>query len=641
LQNSEYTKEDLSICLDIVQRFSALLMVTASLNYLWKAPVPWGVNPTIAYFLLLLLSISAVFCWAPLPRFDNLARSNAFVLKFFIVLFAIGILRLGYLHSISLWLDEFEQGMQSLKINLLQGAANDHQPPLDYLFTGFFLNIFGLTETALRMPTLIFSCLASVLFFFLARYLARSTPAAILLTLIFSLHPRVVQFGYEGRPIALGLFSCILLIAQIVLWFDSAATLNSLATCRQLLSILACASLSLLSLGLQPPILLASLTLVAIVFACFSKRPWAYMAVALTLTVAVALYLPIQIYIIKHCPPRLAMPQMGWSALLAPFKTANFFAIGFDLISEFQWLVYGLLGLGLFVLIRAKGERFLFLLGTTLVFPLSLVLFFKTYVVYPLWDYYVIFVLPLFWFSLAAGFYTGLEFLPKHLQRRGRHLAVMLFAFLLIFAQLPQHPVLFETMREDVRGVAEFLRIRVGPQDFIYRFCYAMSSSYCADGQSAEGFYPVTSSAETLVAGGNEQNALFYQKVLSSGRIPERAFFILQEGYEHLDFPLRNLRERFHFQLFTFQNLKVLEFDGLGPQFLPTTYNFFKALYDNDLKAHDSPYIMIPLMEAAARLGKTDEAARQFAEFNRISHADVQILNEEVAAHLRMLGCKL
>jgi len=104
--------------------------------------------------------------------------------------------------------------------------------------------LFPHSLIALRAPAALASALGAMLVFRLAWRLLRSQPGALALTAIYVGHRYIVQYGYEARPISLGLFAFFL---AVELMGDGARFAHVAAAWM----------LALLALGLQPPFALA------------------------------------------------------------------------------------------------------------------------------------------------------------------------------------------------------------------------------------------------------------------------------------------------------------------------------------------------------------------------------------------------
>ena len=124
---------------------------------------------------------------------------------YIILLLALG-LRLVLMNS-SLWLDESIQALALMgKMGpLLQYALADYQPPL-YHFVGYlFTQVFGYSEIALRLPSLL-AGLFTVYFVIKIGELVGSKRIGVIAGLLAATSPLLIYYSVEGRTYALTTF---------------------------------------------------------------------------------------------------------------------------------------------------------------------------------------------------------------------------------------------------------------------------------------------------------------------------------------------------------------------------------------------------------------------------------------------------
>src|SRR3989338_6346880 len=94
----------------------------------------------------------------------------------------------------SLWLDEATTAQVVKQFNLAEIATKfsprDFHPPLYYLFMKLWTGIFGYSEAALRMPSIIFSLLTGWVIYLIGRLCASA---------LFLFNPLVVYYSQEAR----------------------------------------------------------------------------------------------------------------------------------------------------------------------------------------------------------------------------------------------------------------------------------------------------------------------------------------------------------------------------------------------------------------------------------------------------------
>ncbi len=123
----------------------------------------------------------------------------------YLLIIALG-LRLVFINS-SLWLDESIQALALMgKMGpLLQYALADYQPPL-YHFVGYlFTQVFGYSEIALRLPSLL-AGLFTVYFVIKIGELVGGKRIGVIAGLLAATNPLLIYYSVEGRTYALTTF---------------------------------------------------------------------------------------------------------------------------------------------------------------------------------------------------------------------------------------------------------------------------------------------------------------------------------------------------------------------------------------------------------------------------------------------------
>ena len=123
----------------------------------------------------------------------------------YILILALG-LRLVLLNQ-SLWLDEAIEALALMgkKGPLLHYALGDYQPPLYHFIGYFFTHLFGYSEIALRLPSLICGLL-TVYFVIKIGELFASRRAGIIAGLLAATNPLLIYYSQEGRTYAMTAF---------------------------------------------------------------------------------------------------------------------------------------------------------------------------------------------------------------------------------------------------------------------------------------------------------------------------------------------------------------------------------------------------------------------------------------------------
>lgn len=121
--------------------------------------------------------------------------------------------RLAFLGDKGAWLDEATQAEHSARSpfdpSLAVEAAEQQQPPLDYFVQAVALSAFGPDETGLRIHAALAGALAALLFFAFLKRLLGSARSAFLGALVFALHPWLIRYSQEGRPISMAVLFAV------------------------------------------------------------------------------------------------------------------------------------------------------------------------------------------------------------------------------------------------------------------------------------------------------------------------------------------------------------------------------------------------------------------------------------------------
>ena len=201
------------------------------------------------------------------------------------------LLRVDKIAFRSIWMDEDAQatvaGEWSLP-RIAYKAARHHQPPIDYYAEKIGLTLFGYTEVGARIHAVMWSALAAALFFILLTRQLRHPVAIGMGALFFILHPDLVRYATEGRPISCGVFFATLFLYVLSHHF-SRPVAGRYATAKQFGLLFASEFGLLLSVGFQPVVLVVTVFIAATSHALCArsrKRAMVFMAASLTATAA-------------------------------------------------------------------------------------------------------------------------------------------------------------------------------------------------------------------------------------------------------------------------------------------------------------------------------------------------------------------
>lgn len=157
---------------------------------------------------------------------DALKRRNRRIALFMAALFAVAILlRVANLTSQSLWADEGNSvRVTERPLSLVIDAARaDIHPPGYYLLLWGWVKVFGQSETAVRMLSVVIGVLAVILVYLTAQQLF-GLRSAWLAGLCAAVSPFQVMYSQEVRMYILVAFWAIALVYLLVRWLDAEDT---------------------------------------------------------------------------------------------------------------------------------------------------------------------------------------------------------------------------------------------------------------------------------------------------------------------------------------------------------------------------------------------------------------------------------
>ena len=312
--------------------------------------------------------------------------------EFFFVLLIILAVRFFLINFVSVWLDEEIQAFTSLAGYPVGAGLFQHQPPLDIIFMKFGILISRYSVWGLRLHAAVFSALAGSYFYILVKKISKSVLVATVMTFFFCFHKYSVQYGFEARPISLGLFLEVLFISFV---FNTFGEENDLNQRPWLLSSLTLMYLS--SLGLQSVFIVGG-TLIFLFLVCFFNRKHIknFMAVA----IGFLCFLPLQFIIYVNAPARFTKPQgFSFSLLFSEFEFKNFsFLETYFTPWIFILLALSAVNIYFMVLKKRSVSEYVPIAYLTLVVSficLTLIPFFLMEINWRLQPYYLVSVLPL------------------------------------------------------------------------------------------------------------------------------------------------------------------------------------------------------------------------------------------------------
>lgn len=317
--------------------------------------------------------------------------------------------RLYGIESRSLWMDEDAQARRVLRgelsLDLVARAATQQQPPLDYFAQWFGFELFGVTPLGARVHAAVFGALAVLCFFWFARRVFGYRAPLFFGTALMLLHPTLIYYSQEGRPIACGVLFGILFLSNLHGFLMLPGTLWRRA--GRAIGLLISTWCFLLSVGMQPVILIAAVAL-ALCPALFARRLRSWIVGAwLILAAAFALAWPVLSAVIAQSPRYVERASLAARLLrvLARLAESPFPAWRFQLgeMVDPHWpMVLVLVGLGSWGVVSDLKQRRQsallvftgFIALVTLVFPWLIAAIFAALVKNPLKPRYVATLVP-------------------------------------------------------------------------------------------------------------------------------------------------------------------------------------------------------------------------------------------------------
>lgn len=159
----------------------------------------------------------------------QVSKKNQVLLIVLLMVLALG-LRIPTL-NMGLWLDECITVFVITQPTIAEMISNlivqDFNPPLSHLITRGFVSVFGLNETTVRVPSLIYGVLLVPAMYWLGR-ISGSSRVGLWCALFVALSPIANYFACQARPYSLGLLSgalataffCLLVTSEKRRWIN-------------------------------------------------------------------------------------------------------------------------------------------------------------------------------------------------------------------------------------------------------------------------------------------------------------------------------------------------------------------------------------------------------------------------------------
>jgi hypothetical protein len=583
------------------------------------------------YTGLVLLLAAIVFArFATSVGAEEPSRKWYYLATFTIFAFAV-LLRSLDLHSLPLWGDEMYQGTGSRFFPLVKGAGSQHQPPLDYAFTGLALDAIGVTETALRIHAVVFSALGATLFFWIALAISPSFWLAGILWILFFFHASIFHYGTDGRPISLGIFASLLILGQVLVLIGSIRSDNELQR-NDYLRLVATAMLALLSLGLQPPFLCLAIASVLLIFSMlWAKKRGVYLRLSAALISPLLMFLPLQIYIGLISPPKFRANLAGAAEPITRITEGMAYALKRLLPGQIYLFFLGILVSAILFRRQLNNQvdtakisdsafNYYFITAVTALFFILEISFFKICVNSYFMFYYALLLVPLYLLSCAALYNSVQVAFPTFL----RGLVAPIFAVALAWS-LSQYPLLLgdkktlvHSYRLDLRGPSEYLRQNASPDDFTYFFCTTSGEAYCRANSPFVSYYNAGPNIEKLTTNyGGVNFPQEYMDTLSAKIEPRKLFLVYIWGDVPIEIPTRTICEKLRCKAIFFNGVTLFELENPSLKFTELTKSFFEIILDAVPQAKKSEFVIAPYVFALQSMGQSAKAISLITEFQQ------------------------
>lgn len=413
----------------------------------------------VTWIGLLFVQVISIFYFQRHVMFGPIERPNLKDNLDLLVVFAfILIARLLMFDVISVWLDEEVQAFSVMHFYPVQAGALQHQPPLDMLFTKLGLLVGNTSIWGLRMHAVIFSSLAATLLYWLLKNISKSMLVAFVLTLYFSFHRYTVQFGFEARPISLGLYSEVLFLGLMFCALRKEQINFAFLSCGTFLY--------LSSLGMQPVYVVVISLLFLLVLVGFDRS---YFKSFLSVLIGFLLFLPLQIVILFNSPPRIVgISEFSLTRFLEQFTLQNFSFLSLYFI---PWGVIAAVSFLAVLFYQLKDKKWvpeltqLFYCGFVIViFSGFSIAFFKSHIAWGLQEYYLISVLPLLFVAVAVAFSVIKE--KKYLKK-----VIFILLSLIFVGSYNWANFAILNQRENIKDAYKFLKNQKQPSDLVLSLC--------------------------------------------------------------------------------------------------------------------------------------------------------------------------
>lgn len=536
-------------------------------------------------------------------------------IEFILVFSVILIFRFYCLPYVSLYFDETLQASMAYLYGPVEAGYWQHQPPLDMVFTRVAISLFNNSVWALRMHAMIFSGLAGTCLYFTIKKLTTSKFTAAMWTLIFVTQFYNLQFGSSARPISLGIFFEILFLTLILDRVSPRPLLNLYVDPV----VISCLTfLSMLSVGMQPPVFIGFALGILFLISFHNRQLWSSTFIPISLGYLAAL--PIIWGSIRLSPPRFTKHHgIDISAIIEAISFDNYWnalAPVTNFLGVFFLTTCSIyLGYSLFRK-RLKFDLDLALLfSVAILFSMFLVPFFVSHIDWAANPYYFIFVYPpiVIGSALLSTRLTNRFELSQKKPFISGIIALLIFGF--VNFQPPYFSNFFSTAshKNSTRKVYEFLNEQM-TSDSEYLFA-CISIPHCSAENMADTYY-LDLKKDLSPDRNNYYGPNRFREYLETNHQINHIFWFISGGNpDSLKLLPNSLTPSFQaFGSFVFKS-DVLE-DNLAQSVLKFTEPIFQAQYDRGIfeqSIFDYIIVASEFLEDQIRIDKYEKMKSTFS----------------------------
>ncbi len=569
------------------------------------------------FFLALLFTETKYFRWKLSTKEWN--EIQAFLFFFFLML----VFRISLVHQIPIWLDEDYQVSTAIRQMPVAAAASQHQPPFEFILINSIVRLFGLTELTGRFSACLFSSAAAGLLAVQLRRITGHWVIAVLGVLFYSLHGIVTQYGYEARPLSIGMFTIIIFCSFLVPLLKRAMSWGEGV---YLAAICLC---SLLAIGMQPVVVIggACVALAVAPVSLWKNR----LRIVFAVSIGVLAFTPVQLYILRISTPRISRTKpFTLEFLWAEVTSANFSYYLSVYITPLLPLLLALLLCFLFSCFFKKKEKptlshsfyGLLLFGlTAFLFLAFLIPYFKGYIEWPLQAYYLLAVWPLSFFFLAHG----IQFVEERWKMSGLGrwpVWVPLFSVTailsLVYPNAYKNYIPNPPSRDNTRAFFSAINEFDGKKVAILNFCLASGNKFCP-WLIGEQFYM---KLKHVKAGGqadfpseefeNSDMLTWLPRFFQSDWEPEWLAIVLYNSWDGQKLKAAMLPEGY--LLREFEGIQLFLFPLQGKPARQAIVDFFESLAKRVPKGSPGRFGLLPVLTLGNHYLGKKERARAYSQ---------------------------